>query len=229
MSFMESKISEFCKLVKSVGEWSKRNFGEQTDGKLVLGRFAPLLGLVEEIGELSSSYQVKDGLDSIADIHIYLCDYIARATDFDDEQIAEIGRLIFKKLSRADELLNENNSCDDLWEFDSDLVSAVGRLYHVELKRLQGIRGFHCDECYRSRRNHAILNVVHNLQKSISDYRVDAWLLASIVFDEVVSKRNWAIAPNTGETDGVDGDSDSSGDNCDEWEAVVPERPPIGL
>lgn len=82
-------------LVKEVHEWSSRNFGEQISKETNqrLGSLCPLMGMVEEVGELmhvtlkrhqgirgyddTVKYETNRD-DAIADILIYMLDYCAR-------------------------------------------------------------------------------------------------------------------------------------------------------
>ena len=71
------------RLQREVGEWSRRNFGDQPIHR-------PLLGAFEEVGELAHAHlkeeqgirseedHVANGKDAVADVVIYLADYCAR-------------------------------------------------------------------------------------------------------------------------------------------------------
>jgi hypothetical protein len=61
----------FAQLQFEVGEWSRRNFPNNT-------RTHPLLGIIEEIGELDAAVGAEDINDAIADAVIYLADYCSR-------------------------------------------------------------------------------------------------------------------------------------------------------
>jgi len=71
-------------LQKEVGEWSRQNFPNNKS-------YHPLLGVVEEVGELSHAHlkseqgirgtkveHITAKIDAIGDIIIYLCDYCER-------------------------------------------------------------------------------------------------------------------------------------------------------
>ena len=80
---------------REIGEWSRRNFGDQVSKSTgqVLGSLSPLLGIQEELGELchvvlkrhqgirgyddDAKYQAERD-DAMADIMVYLCDYASR-------------------------------------------------------------------------------------------------------------------------------------------------------
>lgn len=77
------KELSITKLQNKIGEWTLQNFGHNSEGA-----YHPLLGLVEEIGELSHAHlKQQQGIrgnytehekaikDAIGDIIIYLCDY----------------------------------------------------------------------------------------------------------------------------------------------------------
>lgn len=85
---------------REIGEWSRRNFGDQTSKAThqVLGSLAPLLGVTEELGELThvvlkrhqgirgydnyEKYKAERD-DAVADLMIYLCDFAEREGDLD--------------------------------------------------------------------------------------------------------------------------------------------------
>jgi len=92
----ESPSEKSLALIQSeVAKWSRVNFGDQVSKATdqVLGSLSPLLGLVEEVGELShvtlkhhqgirgyddeQKYQ-EERDDAVGDILIYLCDYASR-------------------------------------------------------------------------------------------------------------------------------------------------------
>lgn len=80
---------------REIGEWSRRNFGDQVSKSTgqTLGSLAPLLGVPEELGELchvvlkrhqgirgyddDAKYQAERD-DALADILVYLCDFACR-------------------------------------------------------------------------------------------------------------------------------------------------------
>ena len=79
-----------------ISRWSEKNFGSQESKaypNLVLGSLAPLLGVVEEVGELCHAtlkyhqgirgydnleYYRNERDDAVGDIMVYLCDYASR-------------------------------------------------------------------------------------------------------------------------------------------------------
>lgn len=77
-------MTELHQIQSEVAEWSTRNFGQQPSVN-------PLLGVVEEVGELSHAYlKRQQGIrgtpeehaaairDAVGDIVIFLCDFCAR-------------------------------------------------------------------------------------------------------------------------------------------------------
>lgn len=87
-----------------VGEWSARNFPNAKP-------YQPLLGMMEEFGELENAETESDTADAIADALIYTADYCARNNL----------KLSIQHLNEAD-------------------LGALGKLAHYHLKGEQGIR-----------------------------------------------------------------------------------------
>jgi len=88
-------VKDLSQIQSEIGEWSRRNFGEQTSKVTgqVLGSLAPLLGAAEEVGELmhvvlkrhqgirgydDDAKYIRERDDAIADILVYLCDFSCR-------------------------------------------------------------------------------------------------------------------------------------------------------
>ena len=77
------EVKPLQEIQNGVFEWSRRNFGDQPSHR-------PLLGLVEEVGELCHAHlkreqgirtnedHVLQQIDAIGDIMIYLLDYCGR-------------------------------------------------------------------------------------------------------------------------------------------------------
>lgn len=146
-------------LKHAVGQWSVANFGSQSG----LGCLAPLMGMCEEVGELDSSLTDSDTKDAVGDVVIYLMDYCYRSG---------VG----------------------LWDLYCRLspnlltpAEAVGRLHHVQLKRLQGIRGMDADIVFEDARFFAVVDVLRSLV--ITERQPFA--VAVEVWNTVVSKRKW--------------------------------------
>lgn len=110
----------FQQLIKEVGEWSHRNFGDQNG----LGPIAPLVGIVEEIGEYYESKTLANAIDSLCDIVVYAADLCSRCG-------------VSVNFSFDSKLFDKYGFVHDL----SRSQSCLGRISHVLLKRSQGIRG----------------------------------------------------------------------------------------
>lgn len=94
----------FWDLQEEVGKWSRNNFGDQPSTN-------PLLGIVEEVGELSHAHlkgiqsirhtaeeiQVMK-VDAVGDILIYLADYCSR----DGIHMQKAVEATWKKVSKRD-------------------------------------------------------------------------------------------------------------------------------
>jgi len=105
-------------LQKEVGEWSRRNFPNNKPHH-------PLLGIIEEIGELRSAKKdnIGDAEDAIGDTFIYAADYCER----NELSLSEVF-----SLTDVDHPF-ENGAADTY-------IISVGRLCHFQLKGEQGIR-----------------------------------------------------------------------------------------
>jgi NTP pyrophosphatase (non-canonical NTP hydrolase) len=91
--------------------WQKHNFPNSQP-------FEPLLGIVEEVGELQMADNKKEMDDAIADILVYLCDYANRFN---------IDAVVALNVAMAQEVF-------------IDITAIVGKLCHYHLKCVQGIR-----------------------------------------------------------------------------------------
>jgi hypothetical protein len=177
-------------LQADVGEWAKRNFGENEikfgpQKGCPLGSFAPLLGLSEETGELIEAVSQKDphkAKDAIGDVGIYLLDYCAR----EDVQLYAVsatpGELI--------DLLRIGSSVQVL-------AASVGRLQRANLKRAQGIRNHGDDTVFRNAQRLAICGIMAALSMaSLEMFNVSFVAILEDIAKEVV-KRDWIAKPAT--------------------------------
>ena len=108
-------------LQQEVGEWSRQNFGDQS-------HLNPLLGSIEEIGELARavSYGAKleDIEDAIGDAIVYLADFCARR-NISLREAYMVGERV--------------GGLDDV-DWAAEILIAYYYLVHSELKLEQGIR-----------------------------------------------------------------------------------------
>lgn len=138
-------------LQREVGEWSQVNFGDQaskTHIPLVLGSVAPILGIIEEFGEMDEALVNRDitlAKDSVADILIYLADYFCRIAIKDN---LYSWRLL--DWHRIDKLLIIETPSSSPEKTASFLLRKLGRFAHINLKRHQGIRGYADDNQFHS-------------------------------------------------------------------------------
>lgn len=188
---MKPEKRSFNDLAKEIGYWAKANFGNtpiqylnivgvNTPFKVELDWMAPLLGIGEEIGELSKqvlpdmvSWKDADEVkDALADIGIYLADYLCRS-----EMVLHF--------------------CLDEKPEDKHVVvmlsESYGELLHCELKLAQGIRGMDDPDNFIPARLKACLKIHNALQKGVSMFTEFDSIeqLVGKVFDEKVSKRDW--------------------------------------
>lgn len=168
---------------------------------VLLGSLAPLMGIVEEVGELSEARLTfltaansdldvlkatqqkanEEFKDALGDIAVYLCDYCTR-------EAVDLQHLVTHREEEAEEIP----------PVISRLTIPVGKLYHATLKHHQGIRGFDTYSKYALARNAAITDLWLTLE-SISQIIAQQSLLSILeeTWNKVVSKRDWKKKPQT--------------------------------
>lgn len=166
----------FVDLSGRVSRWARANFGTNIS-KITgqeLDEIAPLLGIVEEYAEYKTC--IQSGLDeefvqdAIADMTIYLLDFIGRCN-------LTMGYPWDKGLGPI------------------DTSTAIGNLCRVVLKGHQGIRGM--DNTVK--RNVALQNGIKDLWNAIQQLSaIPIIVLANTVFNDIVAKRNWVDNPTQG-------------------------------
>ncbi len=170
-------MKTLSEIQQEVGLWSEANFGNQRSKTVgvALRELAPLLGIVEEVGEFNEAINNGDTSemeDAIGDMLVYLCDYTYRSGCTLEDEFPTIG--ISQHLT---------------------LPCTVGRLCHCVLKRHQGIRQFAESSYFQERRKVAIndflVAVNHCCQGSIKSTPMEilnrTW--------KKVSKRDWKASP----------------------------------
>lgn len=175
-------IDTFKELVPQISQWSRANFGNQTS-KVTgqdLESIAPLLGIMEEFGELVESTSSDADKDAVADILVYLADFCAR----DGVDVSRLTIHHFRKEDLA------RKSCRNLCSSSK----ITGKLCHAVLKRHQGIRGFDNTDYYVSIRDEEIGRILGFLVNTFSDVFCENALRA--VWDKV-KNRNWKADPVT--------------------------------
>lgn len=151
-------------LAEAVGQWSAANFGSQKG----LGCLVPLMGMVEEVGEWYEANDHKDQDDALGDICIFLMDYCYRA-GVDLSGVPKEGG----------------------GKREASLVESVGKLFHVQVKRIQGIRGMEDKDRFEAARLDAVTSVISKINLFIN-----AFDNACKVWSDVVSKRKWHTVPD---------------------------------
>lgn len=196
-------MKTYIELQSEIGSWSLANFGNQetpylrTAGRgtvvadtprdqgtageplytgflVCMDSLSPLMGIVEEFGEIADSLLAnnKDEIeDAIGDVAVYLCDYLCR------------------------ECINwppDNNPLELDENSALGLQSAIGKLCHAHLKRFQRIRGMHDIKAFHNKRSEAVRLLVWNLE-NYAMYVTGKSLLHILnrVWTGVVAKRNW--------------------------------------
>jgi len=177
-------MKTLSEIQSEVDRWSLLNFGSQQSMSTGANLYslAPLLGIVEEVGEYETASIAGDepGMrDAIGDILIYLCDFASR------EYACKL--LLF----------------DGKPTTFQTLTTTVGFLCHCVLKRHQGIRGMDNENFYNANRDSAINQLMlvisgicnNVLNDSVIDILNETW--------ESVQKRDWKKNPG-GEPSAVD-------------------------
>ena len=163
---------------------------------LCLNSLAPLMGITEEIGELTEQFILlnkthendasllsiyEEVKDALGDICVYLCDYCER-------EKLNLAHIILS--TKPEE--NAYSGCSN-----NNLVIANGRLYHATLKRHQGIRGFDNFEKYADAQANAISQIWRACDTLADKLLAGKPLLLILqeTWEKVVSKRNWKKSP----------------------------------
>lgn len=205
-------MQTFEQLVRQVGSWSVKNFGRQETPYLTvshvgtiradvarnqldepgcdvtvptvvaLGSLAPLMGMVEELGEFFDAHTDQDKADAIGDIAVYLCDYCYReGIPFPDVTLEGL-------LERVGEI--EAARC---------LAIAIGRLVRYHLKRHQRIKGLHNRQVFIGVRARVLVKIVSFLECLSKRVTGDSLLVSlNATWNGVVQKRNWRADPDAG-------------------------------
>lgn len=176
----------FGALVSQVGEWSRRNFGEQDS----LNEVAPLLGVVEELfSELPRAETRYDECDAYADACIFLADFASRCR-CGESLLADMSIELFRDRELA--LGDRSIPYIEMQELLGDICKTV-------LKTRQGIRGH--DRPLRDQSGFALqmIRFSQALARNYSDVADDCIPLKNMVWHtwHRVSKRDWASNPES--------------------------------
>lgn len=177
-------MKSLVQIQTEVGKWSLANFGDQESKAvpgLFLGPLAPLLGVVEELGELAEASTDEDIMDACGDVMIYLCDYATR------EGFRLHGITVKYTLVLRGAPLEQ-------------LLKWAGRLCHTTLKYHQGIRDLGSRMVYAEQRDVCVAYIIGFLRNylilrfgkpCLEEAMTTAWT-------RVVKKRNWVENPQDG-------------------------------
>lgn len=156
-----------------VGAWSRKNFGSQS-------RLIPLLGMLEEIGEMFDSLPGQI-YDCCGDFMIYLADFCSRAK-------LDLHLVIMGNPAK-------NRACDN--PTSDQVMAAIGKVCHSIIKMQQGIR---TNEDHEKVLYESLTQLVLWVRGRLPDTSLDC--LHSIianVWKAQVSKRDWKKNRVTGE------------------------------
>ena len=165
-------ITEY-NLQQQVADWSIYNFGHQVSkfDTSVLHATAPLLGIVEELGELDQASTTEEVVDAIADIIIYSCDFCSRMT-------IELPPVTEEHISHT-------------------AMSLAGNLCHHVLKTHQGIRGYADKKFALEQITATISQILSYLNNTCVQLELPSPMECAVTtFTHTVQKRNWKENPN---------------------------------
>ena len=167
---MYDEPAQLTRVFTEVPIWSSQMFGDQKG----LNHLAPLLGILEELGELEEAQRetdldlrIRDMEDAVGDIGIYTIDFLTRLG---------IDPVIVWPSWAAKQ--------------DHPALVYLARVNHACLKRHQGIRGFDVDAVFDEAvidNTAAFLHCINNVY-ALSRCTINTW-------KNVVSKRNWKAKP----------------------------------
>jgi len=122
--------------------WRLHNFGDQPAHQ-------PLLGIIEELGELSDAKTLDDIKDGLADTVVFMA-HFSTVFGYDLDEIATCAeKLGYRPIERK----------------------AIGKLAHHYLKREQGIRG--TDAEHREKMREALIEIYSILHDTANEHHVD--------------------------------------------------------
>lgn len=227
-------IATFQKLIDEVGVWSFDNFGLNTskwhkhnkyllkERPIVLDCAAPVLGIIEEVGELITAVYYKPELsqaqDAVADILIYLADYVYRMNPLTQAVFPTIdwnhinNRLKIESNGTHHPPASPVSLPERTGTF---LLDKLGRLARINLKRHQGIRGWDKDGQFFPELSDLLAKILIGVGRLLScgkyEYAIDNGIglgFANVTVEEMltlatnewerVRRRNWKTSPSTG-------------------------------
>lgn len=195
-------MKTYQQIQNEVGAWASANFGDNEspyfvlkmkpfpegwqpgnqmpDTLVALESLCPLLGIIEEIGELAAAVDQYKIEDAVGDIFIYICDYAYRV-GIDIETLS--GTLHTRATSAEDPFKR--------------LVECAGKLCHGTLKRHEGIRGFTDDTKYRNHCEWCVAELLVCLEHYATVSGIDLLATVNSVWCDV-SQRDWKRSPIDG-------------------------------
>lgn len=138
-----------------------------------LGGLAPLMGLVEEVGELCGAKSRTDAQDALGDIAIYLCDYLCREN--------------IQWPTRIELPVEQQYTAAPV----TGIVVCLGALHHCHLKRFQRIRGMHDLKAFEAKRMEALHGLVWHMELVAENANDDLLTLLNHTWNTIVNKRDW--------------------------------------
>jgi len=146
--------------------WCLHNFGD-------IPPWHPLLGMIEELGELEDAKTTADVKDGLADTIVFMA-HFCNAMKFDLDHIAsEAAALSYRPAERK----------------------AIGKLAHHYLKREQGIRGTNAE--HRARMLDALIEIYAVLLDTATEYDLELIKAVEETWAHV-KQRDWKKNATTG-------------------------------
>jgi hypothetical protein len=155
--------------------WATHNFGNVNRTYA----YHPLLGIIEELGELEQALYdmyTSDIWDAIGDVMIYMADYCNRM-DLDLDMISK-------------------QDLDITLDCHIEVFRILGKLCHAQLKLEQGIRGD--DDVHITTISEYLAVIITALKDICNRYNWEFMCVVSNVWD-LVSKRDWKKNTETGD------------------------------
>jgi hypothetical protein len=178
-----TQLATYEALRVQVAQWSRVNFGNQYSHhrQVDICEDAPLLGMFEEAGEYLVAPTSEERLDALADIMIFLADWLGRS-----------GYTLHRLLLPTQSLP---------WNLTPHQLMVVGisQLAHATLKRHQGIRGFNDPHKFEQEAGAGVGALLVGVLEAADTLGHPCPVrLAVGVFEAIVGKRVWANGTSNG-------------------------------
>ena len=161
---------------REIGEWAFRNFGYHNNNysKLtpefgyptIMGNLTSLMGMAEELGELGEAgLNHNDAAcdDALADLTIYFLDFCTRSDITVTINAEQYESMLDEKIINGIRAANRLPLIYNHYSSTESLSVKLGKLFHVNLKAHQGIRGLNNAAAYTDANKAAALDLFLHL------------------------------------------------------------------